>query len=713
MTRTRMTASAIGALRALGLLAVLLPVACGPDQREVEGAPVEAAAEPESRLSLYLSLALQSERRADAVDALRRGLERAAAGDPAEARSEYERAATLYPGVGDWATVLAAQAAAGAGDTAAVRELLESAEPELAREWGWRAVSRGRLEAGDTAGAAAALDVAAELPTGGLRAEAWTRAASVRLVGGDTAGAREALLAALDVEPASEHGLTAARLLSGLPDPSPAERAAVARLYLRHGNLERGLGTADEYLRAGGGTAVERAELRLAAGRALFRARRYADAEKRLETLAGDSAAPREAAAEALLLAGRAQLRDGRRTAAVQTFRRVAARFPGEPAAAHALFIVADLAHDDGRTEAARDLYQRAVAAAPQSVHGAESAVRLGGMAMIGGDHDRAIQAFESLRALHEDGPIRQRAAYWAGRSRLDAGQDSVGRARLEEALRLDPASWYGLRAADRLGTTAWRRWMRPSPVTADLTAAAVHGALARLDLLAELGRPEIVAFETDRVRRHFARRGGGLYALAEALHDRGETFRAISIGRAIQRGEDGWNERLLRIIYPFPYQETIVAEATERGIDPYLVAGLIRQESMFDPAARSPVGAIGLMQLMPHTGRALARRERVGAISEARLHQPELNLRLGILHVSDLLARYDRPGDMLAAYNAGAGRLAGWRGLPEYADADLFAERIPYGETRDYVKAVQQNARIYHALYGSAPASGPSELPE
>lgn len=703
-TRTRTAASVIATLLVLALASVLPHDRQRSKSGEGIVSRLDAAepVEPETRMSEHLSLAAEPDGRAEALDALRRGLERAGADDAAGARAEFERAAARFPGIADWAAMLAVEAVARGGDTASVRELLDAAEPELAREWGWRGLSRARLEAGDLAGATeAALAAAAHLPTGALRAEAWTRAARLRLMSRDSAGAREALLAALEADPRSQPALNAARLLSELPDPSPVEQLAVARLYLRHGNLDRGLAGADAFLGAGRGTAAERAELGLAAGRALFRAGRHADAERRLLAVAEDTGAPRAPASEALLLAGRAQFRDGRQSAASETFRRVADRFPSEPAAAHALFIIADLAHDDGQVETARELYRRAVAASPRTEHAAESAVRLGALAMVAGDHDQAIRLFEALRAANDGAPTRQRAAYWSGRAHLGAGQDSVGRARLEEVLRLDPASWYGLRSADLLGMASWRESLRASPVTDAATVREVTGALARLDLLEQLGRPETSSFEVERVRRHFARRGSGLYALAEALHDRGETFRAVSIGREIQRNEDGWNDRLLRIIYPFPYRETILAESLERGIDAYLVAGLIRQESLFDPAARSPVGAIGLMQLMPRTGRALAQRARAGTVSDALLHQPELNLRLGILHVADLLGHYGRPVDMLAAYNAGSGRLARWRGLDEHGDVDLFVERIPYQETRDYVKVVQQNARIYRALYG------------
>lgn len=703
MERIRTTISTLATILVIGVASILPHGAHAPELSGEDDAALESAeGHPPSRTEEYLLLAAHLEGRADALEALRQGLDQAALGNAAAARDLFGAAAARFPGVGDWAAVLAADATAAEGDTAAVRALLAEAEPELVREWGWRAVVRARRVAGDRTGAiAAAVQAAGDLPTAGLRAEAWSRAAALRLAAADSAGARETLVTAVEADPLSEHALSAGRTLSEMPNPSAREQRAVARLYLRHGNLGRGLAAADAYLQTGQGTAEERAEVALATGMALFRAGRTAEVARRMYALAEDRATPSTAAADALLLAGRARFREGQRSSAIETFERLADRFPQGATTAHALFILADLAHDDGRLDAARTHYRRALSAAPGSEYGAESAMRLGSMALIGGDPQRAAQVFETLRVALADPPTRQRAAYWSGRAHQEAGRDSVARDRFDEALRLDPASWYGLRSADHLSEGSWGAALSPSPPTDETTDLAVRGALHRLDLLEDLGTSHLVAFETERVRRHFARSGSGLYALAEALHERGRTFPGVSVGREIQRSGHPWSERLLRIIYPFPYRETILAEAEARGVDPFLLAGLIRQESMFDPSARSPAGAVGLMQVMPRTARALASRVGAGAITDAMLQQPDLNVRLGVLYVSDLMGRYDRAVDMLAAYNAGAGRLAGWRRLPEHRDAELFAERIPYQETREYVKVVQQNARLYRALYG------------
>ncbi len=248
---------------------------------------------------------------------------------------------------------------------------------------------------------------------------------------------------------------------------------------------------------------------------------------------------------------------------------------------------------------------------------------------------------------------------------------------------------------------------LEPAPVRSARIDTEIDLAFARLDLLRELDQPEAISYEVERLKHHFAETDGASYALAEAFNERGHTMTGIRLGWDIFRQERAWNPRLLRIIYPFPYRALITTEARERGLDPFFVAGLIRQESTFSAEIKSPVGAVGLMQIMPATGRSLARGAGLKEFGPELLEKPELNLHLGMVYLAELLGRYgDRVAPALAAYNAGPHRVTFWSTFPEYRDEDLFAERIPYAETREYVKIVQQNAKLYAALYADAEAA-------
>lgn len=150
----------------------------------------------------------------------------------------------------------------------------------------------------------------------------------------------------------------------------------------------------------------------------------------------------------------------------------------------------------------------------------------------------------------------------------------------------------------------------------------------------------------------------------------------------------------VMRFVYPFPYREIIEAEAERYGLDPLLVVSVIRTESGFSPAARSRVGARGLMQLMPTTAAWAARKASLRGYSLERIEEPAVNVRLGCWYLSYLERQF--PGELdvvLAAYNAGQGNVARWRKHP-----DAIAAAFP--ETRQYVKRGLRTYQIYQWLY-------------
>jgi soluble lytic murein transglycosylase len=655
----------------------------------------------EHALSRYLAVAGAGDDRERGLAEARRGQALRHSDSPNEAVQAFQRAATLLPELGDWLSIFAADAAAHGGDTAMVSTLLDRTDTKLAEEWGWSIRVEALTRAGDLKRAqAVALAAANGLGDVRRRTEAWLSVGNLRLQRGDSVGARDAYRRAIAAAPQTTAALGAARALSGLGSLTPDDQLRIGRLYLRHGNVDRGLTGLQGYLDAGAGNALERAAIQLEVGRALFNSGRYAEAEKHLLALA-DNAASARIGADALYLAARAQYRQGRVAVAQASLLRTAERFPREAAATAALYLMADLEHDASRIESAREYYRRAVAGRPGVSEGGLAQMRLGGLAFLERDYAGAARIFDDYRKREPKGSRLQQAAYWAGRAHDKLGNQAEAKSRFREVRRLDPFSWYGMRAAEFLGENFLAVRMEPAPPRNEAVVAEVEQAFTRLDLLRELGEPGAVDFEVDRLKDYFAESDGASYALAEAFNERGHTVTGIRLGWEIYRREGAWNPRLLRIVYPFPFQAMVMAEAREQGLDPFFVAGLIRQESTFSAAIRSPAGAIGLMQIMPATGKTLAGGAGVKDFGPDMLEKPELNLHLGMTYLSEMLRRYGgRVGPALAAYNAGPQRLTFWSTFPEYDDDELFAERIPFAETRGYVKIVQQNARIYAALY-------------
>ena len=154
--------------------------------------------------------------------------------------------------------------------------------------------------------------------------------------------------------------------------------------------------------------------------------------------------------------------------------------------------------------------------------------------------------------------------------------------------------------------------------------------------------------------------------------------------------------------LFPKPYWPDLKKFSSQNALDPYLVASLIRQESEFNPSAVSRANALGLMQLLPKVGSAVARQEKLRHFSSDQLFTPEVNLQLGTRYFREMVDKFGAFEYALAAYNAGTNRVDDWLGQGKYRDPQEFVESIPFTETREYVQAILRNANVYRQLYGA-----------
>ncbi|MGB9206099.1 MAG: transglycosylase SLT domain-containing protein [Terriglobales bacterium] len=155
--------------------------------------------------------------------------------------------------------------------------------------------------------------------------------------------------------------------------------------------------------------------------------------------------------------------------------------------------------------------------------------------------------------------------------------------------------------------------------------------------------------------------------------------------------------------LFPKAYWTDLRKYSLQNGLDPYLVASLIRQESEFNALALSRANAVGLMQLLPKTGKTVAKQVKLRGYSAPQLFTPAVNLQLGTRYFKDMVDKYNGQFEYaLAAYNAGTDRVADWLGQGHYRDPQEFVESIPFTETREYVQAILRNASVYRQLYGA-----------
>ncbi len=304
------------------------------------------------------------------------------------------------------------------------------------------------------------------------------------------------------------------------------------------------------------------------------------------------------------------------------------------------------------------------------------------------------------LRLIDWMGPNEARDpawAYWRARAlQATAPAGAEGDAQRAEARRQQDTLASGLNFYAALATEDLGRAPALPPAPAALTAAerdaaANHPGLQRALLLVGLGL-------RDEARRewNFSLRGmddRGLLAAARLACDRSDWQLCINTAERTRTEID------TSLRYPMPFAADIGQAAASAGLDPALVFGLIRQETRFMPQLKSHVGASGLMQVMPATARYVAKKIGLDWKDPEAIHDPVTNLKLGTAYLKMVLDDLGGSQAMAAAaYNAGPGRPRRWRDGPVLESA-IWAENIPFNETRDYVKKVLHNASVYSAL--------------
>ncbi|MEQ1858223.1 MAG: transglycosylase SLT domain-containing protein, partial [Longimicrobiales bacterium] len=343
--------------------------------------------------------------------------------------------------------------------------------------------------------------------------------------------------------------------------------------------------------------------------------------------------------------------------------------------------------------------YAQLVEHGGSSARAGEARMRSGHIHVRRGNRVQAAEVFETYLENFPEGRRWQEAAYWAGRVRFELGDSVRGRELLVRAMTEQPVEYYAHLSAELLDVPYAIDFPEGERATEPLWLTE---GLARLDLLHESGLEAGALSEIERLRARARGSRGPTLRLAEALIDRGRTIDGINLGWALLEEAGGWDRQILRVAFPFPYRELVRREAAEWGVDPIMLAAIIRQESAFKSDIVSRAGAIGLMQVMPPTGAQLARAHGPRPFTDETLSSPEVNLHLGAAYVTDMRRRYDGDlGLVLSAYNAGPTRATRWSSYPEASDPHRFTERIPIEETRGYVKSVRRNLGLYRALYG------------
>lgn len=399
--------------------------------------------------------------------------------------------------------------------------------------------------------------------------------------------------------------------------------------------------------------------------------------------------------------------------------------FPNSSWTPRAITSAGLIADDAKNSTEATYLYQTAVNAFPNTAEVAQAQFNLAWAAHEAKNFQESSRLLTEHLAGYADKNTdnRGRAGYWAARDSERAGKAAEAQALYAAMQGRYDANWYGYLAKQRLD--AMRRGdnagvknfasdslvgravanLQTVTVAEETAGAEADGALTKANQLTNIGMDESALAETasvsetapfsPRINLAIARIYRGQEENVSALNVLKKSYPDYSQMKPEELTPEEWD-----VFYPLAYWEIIAQESRARNLDPYQVAGLIRQETVFNPHSRSSASAYGLMQVLVPTGRLTAKKNGIDrTITAESLYEPRLNIQLGTAYLREQIDKFGRIEYVAAAYNAGPMRVPQWRAsLP--AEIDEWAEAVPFKETRGYIQGVVRNRLQYERLY-------------
>ena len=637
------------------------------------------------------------------------------AGDPGPLAKEFGAEAALTSPIRDYARYLWADALARRGDLAGARAAaLAVADRDPDSRLAPRALLRAATlasSAGDEPAAHAALKRLLE------RYPDAPEVPEVLYLVGQTAEARQQpdvaavayrqlrVLAPTTAyaEAASDRLAILVQAGTPLPPISMSERIDRAERLLKGGVPKTAGDEAEAIASESRDAGIALRALRVVAD-AAARLNRYDAAARALE-MAGNRA-PLEQRARLRLDQARMLIRAGQDKRALPILAHISTTGT-ESEVADALALHARASDDAGRDTEAAALYRQIASRFPNREAAGAAMWRLGWLAWLRGDIATAGEQWSKLAEVPGGRAFRVPALYWRAR----AVEHVRGRAPAEpiyaKVVTEAPRSYYGMLASRRIGRVA--NGPRKAPA-ATLPAkpedvVATDPGFARVDLLRRIGLVEYAWEELEDVVQASVGDHARLYG-ASAVYVRDERYHlALRIARRhfgtlAVSGDPALPQAFWEIIYPLGWRNEVAEAARRSGLDPYLVAAVVREESSYYPRAVSRAGARGLMQLMPATARPMADLRGLAFEGGSLLDDPRANLDMGASFLAGLLREFGDARLALAAYNAGPKRARDWWKARRTNDMEAWVEQIPYDETRHYVKRVTLSWEEYRRIY-------------
>lgn len=435
--------------------------------------------------------------------------------------------------------------------------------------------------------------------------------------------------------------------------------------------------------------------------RALFNSRHY-------DRLVAETEGERFDDPSLVLLRARAAWRNDQPKLLLAGLEEIEKRFPNSRQAAEAKIIRAKYYVTDVIDHArAISNLEKALAAGAAGSEG-ENLWNLGWTFTLAGRFDDALKTYGRYVKAYPDGDWKTNSLFWSAKIHDRFGRVSERDAAARQLLAEYPHSYYAWRIRE-----LWPSVADEPAATAkhfpDLEASLANLTEPRLTTVRELqniGLDRAAARQMKAVAAQHPDHPGVQFMLADVYVEGEEPFKANGVLQRefrdfVRHGGHDIPKRFWQILYPLAYWETLQAEAERRGLDPYLLASITRQESGFEPSIVSNAGAVGLMQIMPEEASRIAAAGGLGDVTRQDLFDPHKNIAVGAAEYSQKLKHWNGNHVLaIASYNAGEGPVGTWIEKTPIDDIDLFVESIPYAETRLYVKTVTRNRFEYRRIY-------------
>ena len=507
------------------------------------------------------------------------------------------------------------------------------------------------------------------------------------------------------------------RKLPSAPQPTLTQRKTRAdALMSKHRYAE----AADEYrslINQAGSTGNDLPTLQLALADALHRGGKNRDA-KLVLALLGNSTG--EMNAQRLYLLGQIAWASNDNDTFYRSVDELRQAAPASPWLEQALLSAANLHLVHHEYDQALDTFREAQQRFPNGGHASYVHWKAAWLTLRQGRNDDAKKAFEEQIALYPSGAETPAALYWRARLAEEDNELVLARAFYQKLSDRYRNFYYAELARQRLKnlpaaaetTTNYALLDRVPPLDSNVKitdseppADELHVQKAEL-----LGNGGLVDFAVRELQAATAVDGGSwctgetaqLY-VETGHYDRAIEFMKHSAPNYFALDIPDLPRRYWEALFPKAYWGDLKRSASVNGLDPYLVASLIRQESEFNPNAVSRANAVGLMQLLPKTGKLVAKEVKLKRYNPSQLYTPAVNMELGTRYFRGMVDKFGGSFEYaLAAYNAGSERVEEWLGQGKYRDPQEFVESIPFTETRECVQAIMRNASVYKQLYGT-----------